>query len=139
MKKKFFILIMLLLTSFFVVKNNVEAYSLANGDVQYSLASDEQIQEDCDALFGDPNNEDDFAYFLQEIFDVMKYAGPILCLVFSVMDFIKATSGQDKDLLMKATKKTIIRVVLAMILFFVPGLINFLFGLIGWYGTCGIG
>ena len=32
--------------------------------------------------------------FLQQIFNVIKYAGPILCLVFSVIDFVKAAASQ---------------------------------------------
>ena len=77
--------------------------------------------------------------FLQQVFNVIKYAGPILCLVLSVADFIKATASQDKDALVKAAKSTGKRVVYALILFFIPTLINFLFPLLGWVGTCGIG
>ena len=77
--------------------------------------------------------------FLQQIFDVIKYAGPLLCLVFSVIDFVKAAASQDKDALTKAGKTTGKRVVYALILFFIPTLIDFLFPLLGWVGTCGIG
>lgn len=77
--------------------------------------------------------------FLQQIFNVIKYAGPLLCLVFSVIDFVKAAASQDKDALAKAGKTTGKRVVYALILFFIPTLINFLFPLLGWVGTCGIG
>ena len=77
--------------------------------------------------------------FLQQIFNVIKYAGPLLCLVFSVIDFVKAAASQDKDALTKAGKTTGKRVVYALILFFIPTLINFLFPLLGWVGTCGIG
>ena len=76
--------------------------------------------------------------FLQQIFNVIKYAGPILCLVFSVIDFVKAAASQDKDALTKAGKTTGKRVVYALILFFIPTLINFIFPLLGWYDTCGI-
>jgi hypothetical protein len=68
----------------------------------------------------------------------MKYAGPILCLVLSISDFVKATASQDKDALSKATKTTGKRIVYALILFFIPTLINFIFPLLGWYDTCGI-
>ena len=69
----------------------------------------------------------------------MQYAGPILCLVLSVSDFIKAAASQDKDALSKATKTTGKRIALAMVLFFIPLLIDYLFPLLGWYGTCEIG
>ena len=45
---------------------------------------------------------------------------------------------QDKDALMKAMKNTGKRLILAVLLFFLPTLINFIFPLLGWYGTCGI-
>ena len=77
--------------------------------------------------------------FLQQIFNVIKYAGPILCLAFSVIDFVKATASQDKDALAKAGKNAGKRVAFALILFFIPTLIDFLFPLLGWVGTCGIG
>ena len=93
----------------------------------------------CNHVFGDPNTEGDFAYYLQQIFNVFKYLAPALVIVLSTVEFIKATASDDKDALMKATKKTGIRIVLAILLFFIPGLINFLFDKLGWYGTCGIG
>jgi hypothetical protein len=67
------------------------------------------------------------------------YAGPILCLVLSISDFVKAAASQDKDALTKAGKTTGKRIMFAMILFFIPVLVDFLFPLLGWYGTCGIG
>ena len=93
----------------------------------------------CNAIFGDPNTEGDFANYLQQIFNVFKYLAPALVIVLSIVEFIKATASDDKDALMKATKKTGTRIVLAILLFFIPGLINFLFDKLGWYGTCGIG
>ena len=101
------------------------------------LAADEE--ERCNHIFGDPNTEGEFAYYLQQIFNVFKYLAPALVIVLSTVEFIKATASDDKDALMKATKKTGVRIVLAIVLFFIPGLINFLFDKLGWYGTCGIG
>jgi hypothetical protein len=93
----------------------------------------------CKHMFGDPNTEGDFANYLQQIFNVFKYLAPALVIVLSTVEFIKAAASDDKDALMKATKKTGIRIVLAILLFFLPGLINFLFEKLGWYGTCGVG
>lgn len=93
----------------------------------------------CNHIFGDPNTEGDFANYLQQIFNVFKYLAPALVIVLSIVEFVKAVASDDKDALAKATKKTGIRIVLAILLFFIPGLINFLFDKLGWYGTCGIG
>jgi hypothetical protein len=97
------------------------------------------IEENCDSIFGDPNKDGDFANYLQQIFNVFKYLAPALVIVLSIVEFIKAAASDDKDALMKAGKKTGVRIALAIALFFVPGLINFLFDKLGWYGTCGIG
>lgn len=132
MYKKIFIMLFILFGAFFIsFTNQVEALA---SDVQYRL--DEA--ENCDAILGDPKKDGTIANFLQQAFTIISYAGPILCLVLSIMDFAKAAASQDKDALVKTGKKTIKRIVLALILFFLPVLINFLFPLFGWYGTCGI-
>lgn len=78
--------------------------------------------------------------FFQGIFDIFKYGGPLLCVVLTIVDFTKSVASQDKDFFAKSIKRAGKRVVLALILFFVPSLINFVFDLLGWTaGTCGIG
>ncbi len=131
MYKKILLMVIVVLGAFFIVNTRVEAYS---NDVIYSLSE----QSDCNSLLGDPKKDGTFANFLQQIFKIMGYAAPLLCFVLSVFDFVKATASQDKDALMKAVKRTSKRIVLAIVLFFLPTLINFLFPLLGWYGTCGI-
>lgn len=134
MFKKIILVCMVLFCTFFVSNPEVvEAYS---GDVVYKL---DDTSSGCNTIFGDPNDDTSVAYFLNQILTVMQYAGPILCLVLSISDFVKAAASQDKDALSKATKTTGKRIILAMILFFIPVLVNFLFPLLGWYGTCGIG
>ena len=95
-------------------------------------------KEECEGLFGDPTDEESFAYMMQMAFNIMKYAGPILCILFSGLDFLKAVVSDKKDELGRVIKRCLTRVFLALVLFFIPILINFLFPLIGWYGTCGI-
>ena len=134
MKRIYIILFALFLCVF--TFNSVSALS-ANEVMDSSpmiLANDK-----CKHMFGDPNTEGDFANFLQQIFNVFKYLAPALVIVLSTVEFIKAAASDDKDALMKATKKTGTRIVLAILLFFLPGLINFLFDKLGWYGTCGVG
>ena len=130
MHKKLFVLIIILFSMFFLVpKVEVKALEIEN-KVEYKLAG----AEDCKKL--DPKGK--FLKFLQDIFDIMKYAGPVLCLVLSTMDFIKAAASQDKEALKKASQWFLKRLGLAILLFFIPLLIDFLFPLFGWTGTCGI-
>lgn len=126
MKKKIIFFILFFVGTFLLLNiNEVSASSLV-----YALDVAAECEEVIDA---------EVYAFLQQIFNVIKYAGPILCLVFSVIDFVKAAASQDKDALIKAGKTTGKRVVYALILFFIPTLIDFLFPLLGWVGTCGIG
>lgn len=104
----------------------------------------------CEGLFGDKNDDGEsydpdgnqtpsVANFLQEIFDFMKFLGPTLVVIFTVIEFAKAAAANDKDALLKAGKKTGVRVALALLLFFLPVLVNFVFDkVLHWYGTCGI-
>ena len=134
--KRLGILFTLLLALFLFNANTVHA------EVEWDVIDSSTmllIEEKCEAMFGDPNKEGDFANYLQQIFNVFKYLAPALVIVLSIVEFIKAAASDDKDALMKAGKKTGIRIVLAISLFFIPGLINFLFDKLGWYGTCGIG
>lgn len=134
MLKKIFLVCLVFSCTFFISNPMpVEAYS---NNIIYKL---DESSDGCNAIFGDPNNSNSVAYFLQQVLTVMQYAGPILCLVLSISDFVKAAASQDKDALTKAAKTTGKRIVLAMVLFFIPVLVNFLFPLLGWYGTCGIG
>lgn len=137
MQKNIIFLFLMLLFAFFVTNmETVEAYSITSNEVVYSLA--EGDEKGCEGILGSPSDSTSVAYFLQQIFNLIKYAGPILCIVLSVADFVKATASQDKDLLTKAASKTGKRIVWALVLFFVPVLIEFVFPLLGWYGTCGI-
>lgn len=113
--------------------NTVEAYSYSS-EITYRLDK----EEDCEGILGDPKKDGTFANMLQGIFNIMRYLAPILCLVLSTMDFLKAAASQDKEGLKKAFKTTGKRLVFTLIIFLLPTLINFLFELLGWYGTCGI-
>ena len=136
MLKRILMIFIVLFGTFFVVNQNI--VNAESNLIEHQLANNSQMATDCDSLFGNPDDDTSVAYFLQQIFNIMKYAGPILCLVLSITDFVKATASQDKDALNKATKTTGKRIVYAMILFFIPTLINFIFPLLGWYDTCGI-
>ena len=119
------------LSCFMLFINKVNALDLT--DVFLIMA------DDCEYVLGDLNDSDSFAYLLQEIFDVIKFATPILVIVLSVIDYTKAITSSDKDVLVKTNKRTIIRIILGLCLFLTPTLLNFVFELVGWTGTCGIG
>ena len=132
--KKVFVFIFALFLCFGCI-NIVKANAL-EPDYIYKL---DDVEEESDSLFGSVDDEDSTAHFLDELFGIFKWMAPLLCLAFSIVEFVKAAASQDKEALSKAGVKTAKRVALALILFFIPTLINFLFPLLGWYSTCGIG
>jgi len=134
MYKKILILFILLF-GIFSYAGEVYALDSDTGIVSHELAK----KPDCEYVFGDPNVKDSVAYFLNQIFQVFKYAAPILCLVFVTVDFLKAAASHDEKALMKAFQNAGKRIVMAIILFFVPDLINWLFPLLKLTGTCGVG
>lgn len=97
--------------------------------------------KDCKTLLGDPNNSEDVAYYLQKALNFIKILGPILIIVLSVYDYVKAIPSGDKEILSKVNKKSAIRISAGIALFFAPILVKALFTLFGLYsdGDCGIG
>lgn len=126
---------LMLIVNIFVF--NVEAKPINDS---FILIADDAVLEEasCDTVLGDLEDPKSIAYLLQEIFKVMKFATPVLVLIFSIIDFIKSVTTQDKEILQKAIKRTIIRVIVGLVVFVIPSICNFIFDLLGWYGTCGI-
>ena len=148
--KKMSFLVLIILSSFFVslnsrvyASNNIYILKFAadvgevDKDTNDTGTNMSTISAQCTA-FGDPNNKDDFAYYLQSAFNVMKFAGILLAVIMTVKDLFTAIADQKDDALKKIGSKTIKRVLYAVIIFFLPIIINFAFSIIGLYGTCAI-
>lgn len=96
----------------------------------------------CDTLLGDTGNKNDPAYYLNFAFSFIKYAAIILLLVLTIMEYAKAITASNQDAIIKATQVTVKRVIIAVVIFLLPMLINFILrilGIISTNGTCGIG
>lgn len=94
--------------------------------------------QNCDTIFGDKNNPDAPAYWIQYILDIMKYIAIGALLLMSSIDFFKAMTQDDKDAIKKASNTTVKRLIYCVLLFFLPTIVNFVMELLGAYGTCGI-
>ncbi len=126
MKIRYFIVFALLLM---VIPVSVDAMSID------SLLF---LDASCQGTLGSPDTPGTTAYLLQEIFDVIKLAVPVLLIVLTVIEFMKAvTSGKD-DAIKVAFKHTITRLILGLIIFLLPTLIDYIMELLGLYDTCGI-
>lgn len=74
---------------------------------------------------------------LQSIFNVFKIVAPILTLVLSTYEFVTAITSKAAEGLQKSIKKFTTRLVLVVVLYFLPILLNLILNLaIPGAGTC---
>lgn len=95
----------------------------------------------CHTLFvGSDGNLNEFGEFVQGLFSLIKIATPLLVVVLSTIDYIKAIASSNGDDLKKANKRTIQRLIIGLIVFFLPFLLDLLFHMFGLYdlSSCGI-
>ena len=96
---------------------------------------------DCEeSLLGSVNDEDSVAWLVQQILDLIKVVGPILVVVLSSIDFLQVILKGDDEAMGKATKKLTTRLILAILLFLVPVLVEWLLDIFGitTSGICGL-
>lgn len=135
-KTKLLLLIFTFFCFSFIGTNCVQAIAKETHNIIHF--TDATLIASCEGFLGSKTVNTDPAYYLNMALKVMKYMGIILAIVFSTIDFIKAITSQDKDLLKKATTTSVKRALYAVLIFFLPTLINFVLGLIGAYDTCGL-
>lgn len=74
---------------------------------------------------------------IQGAFNLCKIIVPIVVVVFSIYDFIKAMAGKVEGDIKKAFQKLVKRIVFAVIFFFIPDLLDYILGLVDpGYNTC---
>lgn len=113
MKKKAWLIILGLILT---INNNVYALS----------------EETCSGLLGESTMKD-----LSNIFKYMKILGPILVIAYSTYDYIVALVNKDPEEYKKVNKKLITRLILVVVLFFLPIILNLLLSFINdSYTTC---
>lgn len=110
-----------------------------------NLKSNIQINQDfktgeCDSYLGNPEAKGSPAYYLQFVFNLIKYAAIIILFVFSIVEMFKAVASSNQDALKKALQATVKRLLIVVVIFFLPSLIKFLLTVLGAYSpsTCGI-
>lgn len=121
---KFFNKIKLFIFSFLIFITNMNV-SYAETDDGVKL---------CQGILGE-----DLTALLKDALRLMQIAGPILVIIMTIIDLIKATANGGKDDLSKVGKKTVKRLIYAVLLFLIPTILNWVFSIFGVYGVCGIG
>lgn len=94
-----------------------------------------------DALIDDLNNNTE-CYLTESIVSMVynvlkwaKYIAPILVIILSILDFIKAIAAQNDDDMKKAQGKFVKRLIVAALLFLLPLIINFMLKTFGLYNS----
>lgn len=86
-------------------------------------ANDDEISDTCDTILGNPEQPDTVAWLLNKVLGYLKILGPMLVIIFSVIDFTKIIVSGDDEQAQKIYKKFIYRLILIVVLFFLPTLI----------------
>ena len=87
----------------------------------------------CQGILGE-----DLTALLKDALRLMQIAGPILVIIMTIIDLIKAVASGGKDDLPKLGAKTVKRLIYAVLLFVISSLLDWAFKLFGIYGVCGI-
>lgn len=156
MKKSFLVIILVFATLFACVPVNTKAFSVSDfitygvntppiTDIKDvgNLNDDYNQDQTCtgsDSLLGDPNDDNSVAWLLDKILTYTTLAGMILVVIFSSIDFLKVIINSSDDDMAKAVKKLGLRLIFAILLFFVPTITNAFLAIFGLTSesTCGI-
>lgn len=66
---------------------------------------------------------------------VFKIAIPLLIIAFGIFDFGKAVVAEKEDEIKKQTKRLLFRVIAGIVIFLIPNIVLFIFGLINEYSA----
>ena len=97
-----------------------------------------EVGSDCVSILGSVNQKGDVAYYLQKIFNFMKFLGPVLAICLIIMDSIKGVTSGDKDALNKLLTSSAKRIIFVVLLYIFPTVLNLILGWISTHGTCNI-
>lgn len=112
--------------------------AFANISFNVTKLGDFNVTPYCDSFLGDSGKNGTPAYYLQFVFNLMKYIAIVLLFVLTIAEFAKAMVSNNQDAMKKAIQTTIKRLIIAIVIFFLPIIIDFIFKILGIYSRCGI-
>ena len=113
--------------------------NLNNNYEEMSRKFGTEVIIDCEDLIGKDLREKISSYL-----NIVKIAIPIILIAFGIIEFSKAIFAGDEDKMKKAQKNFILRIVIAILIFLTPVIVDFLLGIANkvWNfiepGSCGI-
>ena len=117
--------------------NNSENNLDENNDSNINFG--DPVEVSCDGIIGKELLE-----FFNKIFRWIQIIAPIFVIIMGAVEFAGAVLQDDKDAMTKATNKFVKRLLIAVALFFIPLILNWLLGVFNDItgaasSTCGIG
>ena len=92
------------------------------------------LDADCEGILGP-----ELMGILQEVFTIIRIAVPVLVVVLISVDMLSAVTSGDEKGVKEAQSRAIKRVIIGVVIFFIPTLVNFVLKMAGYVsGTCGI-
>lgn len=135
----FFVSISIFFTPIYVDAKNTGDYinhATIKSMTQTSGNATEDESSECEeTVFGCVEDEDSVAWLLQKLLNYIKILGPTIAIVMGSLDFAKAIISSDEDNMKKSQRKFIQRIIAAVLLFFIPLLVEVLLGMFGITGT----
>lgn len=119
-----------------------ESKGNSDGSSQKIDIGGEDVNIDCNELFGSKDDPDSIRYLVNEILQYPRIIVPILVIVFGIVDFAKAVIAAKEDEMKKAQSTFIKRVIIGVAFFFIPLFVDIIMQLadIVWeglgYTTC---
>lgn len=139
MKKTIITILLIITCVMFVSPVNTKALEVNNVNIIENTSSNiinSNINIAAGAtVLGDPTDEDSVAWLVYLILNIIKVAGPILVILLSSVDFILVIVKSDNEAFAKAQKKLITRLVLAILLFLVPVIVQVILEVFGITGS----
>lgn len=124
------------------VSNNVTVPN--EGEVNDTVPDFKVVTSDklleCNSLFGNEDDPNPLGKFVQDLFNFIKIMTPVLVIVLSSIEYIKALTNNDASDMKKVNARILKRIVIGIIIFLLPFLLDLLFHLFGLYNlsSCGI-
>ena len=104
-------------------------------DLNSSLSNDAILIGDNKKVNNKCSISDDIVSMIYNVLKWAKYIVPVLVIILSILDFIKAIAAQNDDEMKKAQGKFVKRLIVAALLFLLPLIINFALKTFGFYNA----
>ena len=137
MNRSFFVLIFIVFIGIlFIIPNNSYAIEKGVSNSTVVLTDANNINSwmndyntddgSCASLLGDPSNPKSVAWLVVTVLNYFRVIGPLLVIVLSGVDYIKAIVNSDDDAMKKTSNRLIRRLILAALLFLIPTIVELL-------------